>query len=136
MLSAKMVRMIDHLSIQCGDVTASAAFYDTVLAPLGGTRVMDFGDVIGFGIPPQPDFWIGPRATGEGFRESHIAFTPPGRTAVRAFFGAAWHNSRTSCPRRHIRFRVGRLPEVPPPAEAGANCGRCQRCGAPGRRRR
>ncbi len=53
--------MIDHVSIQCADVTASAAFYDAVLAPLGGTRVMDFGEVIGFGIAPRPVFWIGPQ---------------------------------------------------------------------------
>jgi len=81
--------MLDHLSIQCADVGASAAFYDLVLAPLGGERVMDFGEVIGFGIPPRPDFWIGPRQTGEGFRESHIAFTAPDRAAVRAFYDAA-----------------------------------------------
>ena len=43
--------MIDHLSIQCADVAASAAFYDAVLAPLGFGRVMDFGEVIGFGVP-------------------------------------------------------------------------------------
>ena len=47
---------------------------------------MDFGEVIGFGVPPRPGFWIGPRATGEGFREMHIAFVAPGRAAVRAFF--------------------------------------------------
>ncbi len=81
--------MIDHISIQCADVAASAAFYDAVLAPVGGSRVMDFGDVIGFGVAPSPDFWIGPQATGEGFRESHIAFSAPSRTAVRAFFQAA-----------------------------------------------
>jgi catechol 2,3-dioxygenase-like lactoylglutathione lyase family enzyme len=81
--------MLDHLSVQCADVAASAAFYDAVLAPLGGTRVMDFGEVIGFGVPPKPEFWIGPRTTGEGFRESHIAFTAPDRAAVRAFFQAA-----------------------------------------------
>ena len=81
--------MLDHLSIQCADVAASAAFYDAVLAPLGGRRVMDFGEVIGFGVPPRPQFWIGPRTTGEGFRETHIAFVAPGRAAVRAFFQAA-----------------------------------------------
>ncbi len=81
--------MLDHLSIQCADVGASAAFYDTVLAPLGGRRVMDFGDVIGFGVPPMPDFWIGPRATGEGFRECHIAFAAADRAQVDAFFAAA-----------------------------------------------
>ena len=81
--------MLDHLSVQCADVAASAAFYDAVLAPLGGQRIMDFGDVIGYGVPPRPDFWIGRQATGEGFRESHVAFFAPDRAAVRAFFDAA-----------------------------------------------
>ena len=81
--------MLDHLSIQCADVDASAAFYDAVLAPLGGARVMDFGAVIGFGVPPMPDFWLGARTSGEGFRESHIAFSAPDRPAVDAFFAAA-----------------------------------------------
>ena len=81
--------MIDHISIQCADVSASAAFYDAVLAPLGGERVMDFGEAIGFGIQPKPDFWIGQQSTGEGFRESHIAFVAADRVAVKAFFDAA-----------------------------------------------
>ncbi len=81
--------MIDHLSIQCADVAASAAFYDTVLAPLGGRRILDFGEVVGFGVPPRPDFWLGPRTTGEGFREVHIAFQAANRQAVRDFFEAA-----------------------------------------------
>ena len=81
--------MLDHLGIQCADTGASAAFYDIVLATLGGTRVMDFGDVIGFGVPPAPDFWISPRTCDGGFRESHIAFNAPDRSAVRAFFEAA-----------------------------------------------
>src|SRR5215211_5833446 len=80
--------MIDHVSIQCADVAASAAFYDAVLPPLGGRRIMEFGPVIGYGVPPMPDFWLGPRTTGEGFRESHIAFAAPDRAAVRAFFDA------------------------------------------------
>ncbi len=70
-------------------MAASAAFYDAVLAPLGGQRIMDFGEAIGYGVPPRPDFWISRHATGEGFRESHIALTAPSREAVRAFFAAA-----------------------------------------------
>jgi catechol 2,3-dioxygenase-like lactoylglutathione lyase family enzyme len=81
--------MLDHVSIQCADTGASAAFYDAVLGALGGSRVMDFGEVIGFGAAGKPEFWIGPRTTGEGFRESHIAFTAPSRAAVRAFCAAA-----------------------------------------------
>ena len=49
---------------------------------------MDYGEAIGFGIDPNPDFWLG-RCTGDGFRESHIAFTANDRAAVRAFFDAA-----------------------------------------------
>jgi catechol 2,3-dioxygenase-like lactoylglutathione lyase family enzyme len=81
--------VLDHLSIQCADVAASAAFYDTVLAPLGGGRIMDFETVIGFGVGGKPDFWLGPQETGDGFRESHIAFEAPDRAAVDAFLAAA-----------------------------------------------
>ena len=82
--------MLDHLEIQCADVAASAAFYDAVLAPLGGQRIMDFSpQAIGYGVPPKPDFWIGLHNTGQGFRESHIAFTAESRATVRAFFDAA-----------------------------------------------
>ncbi len=80
--------MLDHLSIQCSDLAASSAFYDAVLAPLGGRRVMDLGEVVGYGTD-FPDFWLGTHQTGKGFRESHIAFSAPSRMAVRAFFDAA-----------------------------------------------
>ena len=81
--------MLDHVSVQCADVQASAAFYDAVLAPLGGGRLLDFGEVMGFGVPPRPVFWIGPQTTGTGFREAHLAFTAADRASVRAFFAAA-----------------------------------------------
>jgi catechol 2,3-dioxygenase-like lactoylglutathione lyase family enzyme len=84
-----MSRVLDHVSIQCTDVAASAAFFDTVLAPLGGQRILDFGDTIGYGLPDRPDFWISAQSTGDGFRESHVAFAAPSREAVRAFFAAA-----------------------------------------------
>jgi catechol 2,3-dioxygenase-like lactoylglutathione lyase family enzyme len=81
--------MIDHVSIQCADVGGSATFYETVLAELGGERLMDFGEVVGFGVRPHPSFWIGPQNSGTGFRESHLAFTCMTRAAVDAFFAAA-----------------------------------------------
>ena len=81
--------MLDHVSIQCADTAATARFYDAVLKPLGGVRVMEFGEVMGFGVPPMPTFWIGPQSTGDGFRETHIAFTAPTRDAVQSFFDAA-----------------------------------------------
>jgi len=83
--------MIDHLGIQCTDVATSAAFYDAVLAPLGAKRLMEPHDqVIGYGIPPAPDFWLGPLSENHtGWREDHIAFAAADRAAVRAFFDAA-----------------------------------------------
>ncbi len=60
------VPILDHLSIQCADVGKSASFYDAVCVPLGAGRVMDFGEVIGFGVGPKPEFWIGPRPAGKG----------------------------------------------------------------------
>jgi catechol 2,3-dioxygenase-like lactoylglutathione lyase family enzyme len=80
--------MIDHLAIQCDDMAASTAFYDTVLVPVGGKRILDFGDVIGYGVD-RPDFWIGAATTRGPARESHVSFTAPNRAAVRAFFDAA-----------------------------------------------
>ena len=81
--------MLDHVGFPCADLAACAAFYEAVLAPLGGVRMMDYGVAIGFGVPPQPDFWISRFDSGDGFRESHIAFAAPDRAAVVAFFEAA-----------------------------------------------
>jgi catechol 2,3-dioxygenase-like lactoylglutathione lyase family enzyme len=81
--------MLDHVSLQCTDMAASSAFYDAILAPLGGQRLMDFGIAIGYGVPPQPDFWISQHNSGNGFSEAHIAFTAASRDQVHACFGAA-----------------------------------------------
>ena len=80
--------MLDHVGIQCADMAASAAFYDAVLATLGHRRLMDFGVAMGWGTD-KPDFWIGRFNSGEGFRESHLAFSAPDRATVDAFFEAA-----------------------------------------------
>lgn len=80
--------MIDHVSIQVSDVAASAAFYDAVLAPLGGKRLLDFGDVIGYGTT-RPTFWLGPTTTEGRPRELHLAFVAADRAEVDAFDAAA-----------------------------------------------
>jgi catechol 2,3-dioxygenase-like lactoylglutathione lyase family enzyme len=56
---------------------------------VAGGRLMDFGNVIGYGVPPISVFWISGCHTDEGFRESHIAFNAPDRAAVDAFMAAA-----------------------------------------------
>ena len=81
--------MLDHVGFQTADLAASAAFYDAVLAPLGGSRLMDVKVAIGYGTGGHADFWISELSEGDGFRESHIAFTAPSRQAVREFFTAA-----------------------------------------------
>jgi catechol 2,3-dioxygenase-like lactoylglutathione lyase family enzyme len=81
--------MIDHLSLQCADPAVSATFYDTVLGTLGGVRVMDFGNVVGFGVDGRPTFWIGPLEAGEPNRAVHVAFEAKDRLSVHAFFDAA-----------------------------------------------
>jgi catechol 2,3-dioxygenase-like lactoylglutathione lyase family enzyme len=81
--------MLDHVIIQVADFEASAVFYDAVLGPLGGGRVMEFGRGIGYGTAGKPEFWIGEQQTGEGFRETHIAFAAGSRADVDAFFAAA-----------------------------------------------
>jgi len=85
--------VLDHLSIQCADFARSVSFYDAVLAPLDGGRVMDLttpvGQVIGYGLRQKPSFWIGPQTTGSDNREVHIAFQANTRAAVLAFFEAA-----------------------------------------------
>jgi catechol 2,3-dioxygenase-like lactoylglutathione lyase family enzyme len=80
--------VLDHVGFQCADLERSAAFYDAVLAPLGGRRLMDVKVAIGYGAD-QADFWIGELNEGDGFRESHIAFAAADRAAVDAFFQAA-----------------------------------------------
>ncbi|MBL7494680.1 VOC family protein [Frankia sp. AgB1.9] len=84
--------MLDHLALQVSDVLASASFYETVLAPLGGSRLVQFerdtGTVVGFGAT-RPTFWLGPVTTTGTAREAHIAFAAPDRDAVRAFETAA-----------------------------------------------
>jgi catechol 2,3-dioxygenase-like lactoylglutathione lyase family enzyme len=78
----------DHLSIQCADLAASSVFYDAVLSPLGGERVIEIGAVIGYGVAGRPSFWLGPLAGEAPNREAHIAFRATDRSAVRAFYDA------------------------------------------------
>ncbi len=80
--------MLDHLSIQVADLQASAAFYDTVLAPLGGHRILEFGTVVGYGTD-RPTFFIGVEARSMPMKEVHIAFAAADRDTVVAFRDAA-----------------------------------------------
>ena len=81
--------VLDHVSIQCADPDASKAFYEAVLAPLGGKAIMSFGPVTGFGLD-APTFWIGPIGDAGGpHADVHLAFTAQSRADVDAFVEVA-----------------------------------------------
>jgi catechol 2,3-dioxygenase-like lactoylglutathione lyase family enzyme len=82
--------MLDHVSLQVGDLEASATFYEAVLPALGGARIMSYGDQIGYGVGGQPTFWIGRANPANGAHtDVHVAFSAPDRASVRGWFDAA-----------------------------------------------
>ena len=80
--------MLDHISIQAADYEASLTFYDSVLGALGYGMLVDRDSVAGYG-ERTPVFWVGAQTDGDGFRQTHIAFTAPTREAVDAYYAAA-----------------------------------------------
>jgi catechol 2,3-dioxygenase-like lactoylglutathione lyase family enzyme len=83
--------MLGHVSIQCADPVASRAFYEAVLAPLGGKALIVNGDYVGFGSDFDSSlFFIGPvDTTDQAHTDVHIAFTAGSRAEVEAFVAAA-----------------------------------------------
>jgi catechol 2,3-dioxygenase-like lactoylglutathione lyase family enzyme len=86
--------MLDHLALQCTDVTAAADFYTRVLAPCGVRELMRYeapggGAVVGLCGPDSfPRLWLG-SAVDTGHRPVHLAVAAPSREAVDAVFAAA-----------------------------------------------
>ena len=79
--------MIDHTGVAVTDIATSRAFYAAALAPLGYAALMEFGDAVGFGGPPKPDFWLG--RTPVKVPPTHVAFHAESRRQVDAFYRAA-----------------------------------------------
>jgi len=82
--------MIDHVSIPVSDLTASAAFYDKVLQPLGMTRLAERPHTVGFG-KKYPELWLNLRAGMAPLRDSghHVGLRCRTAEAVDAFHAAA-----------------------------------------------
>ena len=80
--------MINHIAIQCRDIAASATFYDTLLGVLGGKRIIERNDLIGYGTG-FPTFWIGPLVDQGSQRPIHLAFDATSRSEVDAFYETA-----------------------------------------------
>lgn len=91
--------MIDHLSVAVADTERARRFYDTVLAPLGGRRLMVI-EVRPISSPPamacakaSPRSGSEPASRPAGASAppdgQHIAFAAPDRAAVDAFYRVA-----------------------------------------------
>ena len=99
--------MLDHIALEVADLTRAARFYDALMYPLGGRRIVDSPDGIGYGRD-RPEIWIMPRRAngraatgGQGgagrsgaggthgdagarTRHGHVAIAAAGRRAVDA----------------------------------------------------
>jgi catechol 2,3-dioxygenase-like lactoylglutathione lyase family enzyme len=86
--------MIDHTGLQVTDPQKSRIFYDKALAPLGYAVIKEIPKeytagavVLGYGVPPKPDFWIVEGAANEP--RIHIAFRADSRQQVDEFYKCA-----------------------------------------------
>lgn len=83
--------MIDHVSINVRNLSASGAFYDAVLGTIGLARLVVKADTIGFG-KTYPEFWLNARpgsAPAAADSGSHICLRAKSTGAVDAFYKAA-----------------------------------------------
>ncbi len=104
--------MLDHLGLDVTDYDRSRAFYETALAPLGITLIMEpIPGVGGFGDAGKPYFWIGDRG-----RPRSPACTWPSSRLARA----GGRVSRGRDGRRRDRQRRPRQARDLPPATTTA----------------
>jgi catechol 2,3-dioxygenase-like lactoylglutathione lyase family enzyme len=78
--------MIDHVGLRVSDYARSRKFFESALAPLGYTLLVEFGGAAaGFGEKGKPDFWIAAGPTAP----VHVALASRDRAGVDAFHRAA-----------------------------------------------
>ena len=90
--------MIDHVSIGVRDFDRAVRFYETVLATLGITKLVERVDTVGFG-KKYPDFWLNRRGDLEIPRADdgmHICMRALSEVEVQAFHAAALGAGGTS----------------------------------------
>jgi catechol 2,3-dioxygenase-like lactoylglutathione lyase family enzyme len=81
--------VIDHVALEVSDLATAARFYDAVMHPLGGRRIVDSPDGIGYGRD-RPELWLMPRRNGAAGGVGgpgpggHVATVAAGRRAVDA----------------------------------------------------
>jgi catechol 2,3-dioxygenase-like lactoylglutathione lyase family enzyme len=77
--------MIAHTTLSVSDYPRSKAFFSALLAPLGYTHTMEYGESAGFNDGKNTDFWI--RKTPKVVA-THLAFEAANRRQVEAFYAA------------------------------------------------
>jgi catechol 2,3-dioxygenase-like lactoylglutathione lyase family enzyme len=80
-----------HIDVPVDDLARSREFYSLLLKPLGVTELLhrrnpQGHEVAGFGVAPDPAFWI--RSGRPAVRRVHVAFLAKTRAAVDAFHAA------------------------------------------------
>jgi len=75
--------VIDHVPLEVRDLATAARFYDALMHPLGGRRIVDSPDGIGYGRD-RPELWLMPRPDAPRAPGGHIAIVAAGRRAVDA----------------------------------------------------
>jgi predicted lactoylglutathione lyase len=79
--------MIAHTSVPVKDYARAKEFYTKVLATLGYTQNMEFGEAAGFNDGKNTDFWIG--TSEAGVVPIHVAFAAKNKQEVEDFYNAA-----------------------------------------------
>ena len=82
--------MLDHIGFEVADLERSAAFYDAVFFALGGRRLYETREAVGWGVD-EPVFWVTARARPKpGY--GHVALRASGRAAVDGAYEAGLAN--------------------------------------------
>jgi catechol 2,3-dioxygenase-like lactoylglutathione lyase family enzyme len=86
--------MLDHTGLKVSNTSRSKEFYDAALKPMGYEVIMEIPKertngivVIGYGVPPKPDFWISEGKPNDP--KIHVAFRAESHQQVNAFYEAA-----------------------------------------------
>ncbi len=83
--------MIDHVSIAVADLSRAIPFFETLLAPLGHTKLREGDTAAGFG-KTYPEFWLNLRESETAPSGAHVALRAGAMAAVDAFYAAALDN--------------------------------------------
>lgn len=83
--------IMSHVSVGTNDLDRALAFYDAVLATLGGKRLIEHAEAVAYGRE-YPEFWVNTpydEKTATNGNGAHFAFFAHSKSEVDAFHAAA-----------------------------------------------